>query len=110
MYTLGQRHGLHLPFKCYVVRIDINTNTVYVGEKEDPLLSTDTVQTQNWHRITQKQDLPKDIQVKIRYRQQPQPAVLQQGSGNTMNIQLQEEQWAVTPGQYAVAYDGEIVL
>ena len=49
-------------------------------------------------------------QVKIRYNQQEQPATVTVLSADRVVIQFDEPQRAVTPGQAAVLYQGEIVL
>jgi len=48
--------------------------------------------------------------VKVRYRQLDQPALFEPGAGGTARIAFDHPQRAVTPGQYAVVYDGERCL
>jgi tRNA-specific 2-thiouridylase len=47
---------------------------------------------------------------KTRYRQADAPCVLAAGAGETFQLDFSEPQWAVTPGQSAVLYDGEVCL
>jgi tRNA-uridine 2-sulfurtransferase len=46
----------------------------------------------------------------VRYRQADQPAILEPRADGTVHIRFERPQRAVTPGQYAVAYDGERCL
>jgi tRNA-specific 2-thiouridylase len=48
--------------------------------------------------------------VKVRYRQSDQPARLEPRADGSVHIEFEQPQRAVTPGQYAVAYDGERCL
>jgi tRNA-specific 2-thiouridylase len=48
--------------------------------------------------------------VKVRYRQVDEPARLEPCADGTVRIGFERPQRAVTPGQYAVAYDGERCL
>jgi tRNA-specific 2-thiouridylase len=48
--------------------------------------------------------------VKTRYRQSDQAAKLEPRPDGSMHVVFEEPQRAVTPGQYAVAYDGERCL
>ncbi|MEG1771314.1 MAG: aminomethyltransferase beta-barrel domain-containing protein, partial [Comamonas sp.] len=47
---------------------------------------------------------------KTRYRQPDSPAVISQAVGDTFRLDFPEPQWAVTPGQSAVLYDGDVCL
>lgn len=72
-YTLGQRHQLFLPFKAYVTDIDVKTNTITVGDKEDENLLADTVCVTDWTRTGSEldKDTLNHCLIKIRYRQEP---------------------------------------
>jgi len=48
--------------------------------------------------------------VKVRYRQADQPALLEPRADGTARVVFEQPQRAVTPGQYAVAYEGERCL
>ena len=50
------------------------------------------------------------MQVKTRYRQPEQPATVEQLGDDLLKITFEEPQRAVTPGQAAVLYDGDMVL
>ncbi len=106
-YTVGQRHGLGLNFKCYVIKTDVEKNIVVVGEKSHEELSHTSLVALDWHWIWQEYHLPLQVKTKIRYRQEPQPATLVSLENNNMNISFDEPQWAVASGQVVVAYLGD---
>ena len=66
-----------------------------------------TVRTIEW--IGTPPELPAELHVKIRYRQADQKCRLTQ-SEHGYEISLSEPQRAVTPGQWACFYDGDICL
>lgn len=103
-YTVGQRHGLWLNFKCYVIKTDVVTNTVVVWDKSHEELSNNFLIALDWHWISQKYELPLKVKTKIRYRQEPQPAKLMFFENNQINISFDKPQWAIASGQVVVAY------
>ena len=110
-YTIGQRKGLglSLPEPMYVSRIDASSNTVTLS-KEKELYSTQAF-AENFNWIFG--DAPKNeirCKVKIRYRHLEQWATVIPACDRTVRIVFDEPQRAVTPGQAAVLYDGDIVL
>lgn len=106
-FTIGQRHGLGLPFKAYVIKTDIKNNTVIVGEKENKALFGKTITTTGRHRIRKIHKLPTTIIAKIRYRQEPQVATLKQNKKKDIVFTFKEKQRAIAPGQTIVAYKGD---
>ncbi|MBR6413499.1 MAG: tRNA 2-thiouridine(34) synthase MnmA [Oscillospiraceae bacterium] len=110
-YTVGQRRGLGLSFDqpYYVVRIDAAANTVTLGPKE--ALFSRTALVENFHWIAgQPPAAPIRCAVKIRYRHSEQPCLLTPLEGGRVRLDFDTPQRAVTPGQSAVAYDGDAVL
>jgi len=103
-FTIGQRHGLKLPFKAYVISTDVKENIVVVGEKEDKELFGKKITTTGWHRIGKPEKLPGKITAKIRYRQEPQPATLKQDKDKNIIVDFTNKQRAIAPGQTIVAY------
>lgn len=110
-YTIGQRHGLNvgggLPY--YVVGKDMNNNEVYVTtDLQDDRLWRRELKLASVHWINGAPAAGK-YQVRTRYRA---PLV---GCDLTLDdkdvtLQLHEDVRAVTPGQSAVIYDGDLVL
>ena len=110
-YTIGQRKGLGIAAgePLYVCRICPQSNTVVLGRNED-LFSTEADVTDfNWI----SGESPKQAircKVKIRYRQAEQWATVTPCDEHDVHISFDDPQRAVTPGQAAVLYDGDIVL
>jgi tRNA-specific 2-thiouridylase len=117
-YTLGQRAGLCIggrPGRAeepwYVAAKDAARNTLIVVQGHDhPLLAADALESGAWHWLAAPRREPFACTVKVRYRQSDQPAVLEPRSDGTARIVFGAPQRAVTPGQYAVAYEGERCL
>jgi tRNA-specific 2-thiouridylase len=117
-YTLGQRAGLHIGGRSgrdqapwYVARKDAARNALIVVQGQDhPLLESRALTTGVWHWLAPKAREPFHGTVKVRYRQSDQAARLEPRADGSMHIMFEEPQRAVTPGQYAVAYEGERCL
>ena len=117
-YTLGQREGLHIGGRCgrpqapwYVAAKDAARNTLIVVQGHDhPLLESRELGTGPWHWLAPARREPFHCTVKVRYRQSDQMAWLEPRPDGSMHVAFEEPQRAVTPGQYAVAYDGERCL
>ncbi len=110
-YTVGQRKGLGIsaPEPIYVVQVDAQQNRVVVGSSDDLLKSTMTVNRVNWIPFDRLRE-PLHVSVKIRSRAEEAGATLTaQGDGSVL-VAFDEPQRAVTPGQAAVFYDGDIVV
>ncbi|MBR6171652.1 MAG: tRNA 2-thiouridine(34) synthase MnmA [Eubacterium sp.] len=112
-YTIGQRRGLGIPAdrRLYVVKLDICRNAVILGDDKD--LYRRGLVIRNFHWITG--EIPSGemrCTAKIRYQKKEAPAVLQlpEKEGGTARLLFDEPQRAITPGQSAVCYDGDIVL
>lgn len=112
-YTIGQRRGLGLsspgePY--YVVGLDGETGDVLIGYNRDLLSTSMKVGPVNWGAI-EDPELPLEVQVKIRYRDDGVKALLKEKDekGGYL-VEFSEERRAVTPGQLAVFYDGDTVL
>ena len=120
-YTLGQRQGLgiggtaagggeHAPW--YVARKDLasNTLTVVQGHEHPCLQSTQLLADQlSW--VAGEAPPIGRLAAKTRYRQADAGCLFEpQDAGESMALKFDQPQWAVTPGQSAVLYDGEICL
>ena len=109
-YTIGQREGLGLSGgPRFVVEKDVQRNELIVGHEDDPRLWTTQVKCTDRHRIGEIPELPKKAQVKLRYRQPDQCATLELVK-DMLQITFDIPQKAATPGQIAVAYDGDVLL
>ena len=110
-YTIGQRHGLGISAAqpLYVVGIDPKTNRVTVGEKGDLLSDVATVSVVNWVSISEPAGQI-NATVKIRYLHPGAEATVTPLPNHEARIKFTEPQSAITPGQAAVFYNGDIVL
>jgi tRNA-specific 2-thiouridylase len=111
MFTIGQRKGLPggSPRPRYVVDIEPETNRVFVGDAEDLLVEEFEIERLNWSSRPWA-DYPLAVTVKIRYSHPGTLATLYPMENNRAVVRLSEPQKAVTPGQAAVCYDGDMVV
>ncbi len=110
-YTVGQRRGLGIASSApyYVVRLEPETNTVRVGRVEDLYCSRFRVDELNWVSVPAPQQ-PLPAQVRIRHQHAPADALITPVSEASAEIIFTKPQRAVTPGQSAVFYRGDLVL
>jgi len=111
LFTIGQRKGLPggSVRPRYVVDIDPETNRVIVGDANDLVCDEFDIDRTNWiARDPPTEDA--DLTVKIRYSHPGTRATVTQLDNNRARIRLYEPQRAVTPGQAAVIYDGNVVI
>ena len=108
-YTLGQRRGLNCPGPepYYVKKIDLPTNTLTLGIKKE--LYTKEVVLTNLNWMTAPFTSKEKVVTKIRYSHKGASSELIQ-KNNLTTLIFDEPQFAVTPGQIAVFYQGERVL
>jgi len=124
-YTLGQRQGLgiggvkekgaqrgggeHTPW--FVARKDLPNNTLYVVQGHDhPWLLSSQLNADDLSWCGHQAPTPGRYAAKTRYRQTDAPCVLDYNSHGELVLTFDGPQWAVTPGQSAVLYDGEVCL
>ena len=111
-FTVGQRRGLRVAAgePLYVIATEPSTQRVVVGRNPELLRSSLTAHDINWLSITPP-TTPVRAQVKIRNRHTPAQALLVPvGDDSRIEVRFDEAQRAVTPGQAAVFYDGDLVL
>ena len=111
LFTIGQRKGLPggSARPRYVVDLDPKTNRVIVGEADDLVVDEFEVDRVNWIELNRSNQVA-DVTVKIRYNHPGTAATLTPVENGRVRIRLHEPQKAVTPGQAAVFYNGDIVL
>ena len=121
-YTLGQRKGIGIggikshqnadgsSDAWYVAKKDVAANTLYVVQGHDHpwLLSSSLKAAQVSWVAGQAPDIAQ-LSAKTRYRQ-PDMACQFNGDMSQFELKFNQAQWAVTPGQSAVLYDGDICL
>ena len=110
-FTVGQRKGLGIaaPEPLYVIATDSKTQTVTIGSNDDLLRSTMIARDVNWVSWSGLA-APAHAQVRIRNRHMPAAATLYPlDVDNRVEVRFDEPQRAVTPGQGAVFYSGDLV-
>lgn len=112
-YTIGQRHGFHSPgggMPYYVVDKDAETNTLIVSKGETKKLYKNELRVADLHWVSGNTPvLPLTCQARIRYRQ-PLEKVTLTVSHDIATARFQRPQRAVTPGQFIVFYQGDVLL
>ncbi|MBO7631202.1 MAG: tRNA 2-thiouridine(34) synthase MnmA [Lachnospiraceae bacterium] len=110
-YTIGQRKGLGIsaPEPLYVCEIRPGTREVVLGSNDDLMSRELTVADFNWISGNAPAE-PFRCKAKIRYRQKEQWAEVIPIGEDRVRITFDEPQRAITAGQAAVLYDGDIVL
>ena len=116
-YTLGQRRGLGIGGSgtgepWFVVGKDLEKNILYVEQGRDhPALYSDGLVATDVHWIgKQPPRSPFTCTAKFRYRQKDQEVTVFPGPNRRWLVRFAKPQWAVTPGQSVVFYDGECCL
>ena len=133
-YTLGQRQGLgiggvkakgaelkaaqergqrgvgeHEPW--FVARKELETNTLRVVQGHDhPWLLSHRLHAQDASWIAGNPPAPGPCAAKTRYRQQDAACTVERADAAGFSLHFADAQWAVTPGQSAVLYDGDVCL
>ena len=124
-YTLGQRQGLgiggikskgaqrgggeHTPW--FVARKDMEKNILWVVQGHDhPWLLSPQLQAADASWCAGVAPAPGAYAAKTRYRQSDAACTLQADPETEFALDFLDAQWAVTPGQSAVLYDGEVCL
>jgi len=124
-YTLGQRKGIgiggvkeskgskggseHEPW--FVARKDMAANTLYVVQgHEHPWLLSQALSADDASWVSGQAPGAIPAAAKTRYRQADSACEVAPGANGHFGLRFGEAQWAVTPGQSAVLYDGEVCL
>jgi tRNA-specific 2-thiouridylase len=111
-YTVGQRRGLRVAAAepLYVISTEPASQRVIVGRGAELMRSTLQAAQVNWVSIAAPGE-PRSAQVKIRNKHQAAAATLHPSGDETkVRIVFDEPQRAITPGQAAVFYDGDLLL
>ncbi len=109
-YTIGQRRGIDCPAAApyYVVQLDMEKNRLVVGFEDELYRNNCYISGVNW--IAPKPEEPVRIKTRVRYRHRAVDSTLIPRVGDTAVIKFDTAQPAVTPGQAAVCYDGDLVV
>jgi tRNA-specific 2-thiouridylase len=113
-YTIGQRKGIGLggpgePW--YVAEKRLKENELVVVRGHDhPLLLKESLEAADASWIAGAPSEGVNLSGKTRYRQADSPCTLSRVLDSAIKVDFPAPQWAVTPGQSVVLYDGEVCL
>lgn len=110
-YTIGQRRGLNVSagVPLYVSDIDPERNTVTLGPNSSLFTRTLIAKDLNLISVPSLEG-PVRLKAKVRYRHPEQWATVTQLDEDTLRVEFDEPQRAVTRGQAVVLYDGDTVV
>ncbi len=110
-FTVGQRKGLGVATgsPLYVIEIRGDRRQVVVGGENELLSRTLRAKRMNWIAIDDLRE-PMRVKAKIRHRHEPAAATIEKSGENEVLVTFDEPQRAITPGQAAVFYDGDVVV
>jgi tRNA-specific 2-thiouridylase len=110
-FTVGQRKGLGVasPSPLYVLSIDPESRQVTIGNENELLSSTLVARQLNWISIADLTE-PMRVSVKVRHRHEPAPATIRKTGEDEVTASFDAPVRAVTPGQAAVFYQGDVVV
>jgi tRNA-specific 2-thiouridylase len=101
--------GEHAPW--FVARKDIAKNTLWVVQGHDhPWLLSSALDADDASWVAGEPPRPGAYAAKTRYRQADAPCVVESSADGRFTLSFPDAQWAVTPGQSAVLYDGDVCL
>ena len=122
-YTLGQRKGIGIgglkshrnadgtSEPWFVARKDIDSNTLYIVQGHDhPWLLSKELGAGQASWVAGDAPDPRALSAKTRYRQADVACSVAPEGADRFTLRFDEPQWAVTPGQSAVLYDGDVCL
>ena len=110
-FAVGQRKGLGVATgsPLYVIQISGADKQVVVGGEENLYSRTLRARRINLIAVDDLRE-PMRVTVKIRHRHEPAPAVIEKVADDEILATFDEPQRAITPGQAAVFYDGDVVV
>ena len=110
-YTKGQHKGLGLPAEppLYVLGKDPHANAILLGHNEDLFAAEAVAGDWNWISVSAL-TAPMEVTAKLRYSRRESAATAEPLADGRVRLRFREPQRAVTPGQFAVLYDGETVV
>jgi len=110
-FTVGQRKGLGVATgsPLYVLQIKGDAHQVVVGSQENLYSQTLLARRANLISIDELIS-PMRVGVKIRHRHEAAAATIEMSGAEEILVKFDEPQRAITPGQAAVFYDGDVVV
>jgi tRNA-specific 2-thiouridylase len=110
-FTVGQRKGLGVATgsPLYVLQIKGDTREIVVGSGENLYSKTLRVHRINLISVDEL-SAPMRVTVKIRHRHEPAAAMIEKSGADEILVSFEQPQRAITPGQAAVFYSGDLVV
>jgi tRNA-specific 2-thiouridylase len=110
-YTIGQRKGLGIAYSepLYVIALDQEKNTVVVGTRSETFNTSFLVNDLNWVALAGLTG-PVECTARIRSAQKEREALIEPAENGEVKVTFFHPNDAITPGQSAVFYDGDVVL
>ncbi|MBZ5722252.1 MAG: tRNA 2-thiouridine(34) synthase MnmA [Acidobacteriia bacterium] len=110
-FTVGQRKGLGVATgsPLYVLQIKGDARQVVVGHQEELYSKTLRARQVNLIAVDELRE-PMRVTVKIRHRHEGAPATVEKSGDDELLATFDQPQRAITPGQAAVFYNGDIVV
>ena len=116
-YTIGQRKGLEIgggfsnsPEPWFVADKIIASNTIVAVQGDHPMLYCNALIADDIHWVNSAPKFPFNCSAKIRYRQNSQSCTITLTGDQTLKVNFNESQRAITPGQSVVFYNGDVCL
>ena len=110
-YTVGQRRGLGIAaaYPLYVLEVRPEDNVVVLGREEELYQREFFAERVNLISVDEIRE-PIRVCAKIRYRHREQPATVYAAGEDRIRVVFDEPQRAITRGQAAVLYQGDVVV
>ncbi len=115
-YTIGQRKGLDVggrkgdEGRWFVIDKDLKNNVLYIAHGSEEKLYSRSLETAPFNWICDRKTGAFRCTAKIRYRQEEQPCTCTVLDGGGVQLDFDSPQRAVTEGQFAVLYEGDVCL
>lgn len=111
-YTIGQRHGLGIgggkPYFVYAIDAKKNILRVTLDQNSDLLNKHSfSIADARWWI---KPEMNKKYEIRVRYRSKPIKGIISKITNSKYYIKLDKKEKAISPGQSAVLYDGDLVI
>lgn len=110
-YTVGQRRGIGVagPEPYYVIEKRAATRELVIGTEKESRIGSVLVRDVNWQAVAAPGSA-QEAMVKLRYRSTPCACIIEPVDERCVRAVLLSPQPATAPGQYAVFYQGSVVL